>query len=61
MSSQILPFAEGIMINEGQGDGGLFKGVLVRYMIQLILNKGIDAGDQQKFVVFLKNNAQRFG
>jgi predicted alpha-1,6-mannanase (GH76 family) len=50
--------AEGIMINEGQGDGGLFKGVLVRYMIQLILNKGIDAGDQQKFVVFLKNNAQ---
>ena len=50
--------AEGILINEGQGDGGLFKGVLVRYMIQLILNKGIDTGDQQKFVVFLKNNAQ---
>jgi hypothetical protein len=40
------------------GSRGLFKGILVRYMIQLILSKGIDAGDQQKFVVFLKNNAQ---
>ena len=48
----------GVLIDEGQGDGGLFKGVLVRYMIQLTLSKGIDAGDQQKFVVFLKNNAQ---
>ena len=48
----------GVLKDEGQGDGGLFKGVLVRYMIQLILTKGIDAGDQQKFVVFLKNNAQ---
>jgi len=48
----------GVLKDEGQGDGGLFKGVLVRYMIQLILDKGIDAGDQQKFVVFLKNNAQ---
>jgi predicted alpha-1,6-mannanase (GH76 family) len=48
----------GVLKDEGQGDGGLFKGVLVRYMIQLILSKGIDAGDQQKFVVFLKNNAQ---
>lgn len=48
----------GILKDEGQGDGGLFKGILVRYMIQLILDKGIDTGDQQKFVVFLKNNAQ---
>lgn len=48
----------GVLKDEGQGDGGLFKGVLVRYMIQLILSKGVDAGDQQKFVVFLKNNAQ---
>lgn len=48
----------GVLKDEGQGDGGLFKGVLVRYMVQLILSKGVDAGDQQKFVVFLKNNAQ---
>ena len=48
----------GILKDEGQGDGGLFKGILVRYMIQLILDTGIDTGDQQKFVVFLKNNAQ---
>jgi predicted alpha-1,6-mannanase (GH76 family) len=48
----------GVLKDEGQGDGGLFKGILVRYMVQLVLAKGIDAGDQQKFVVFLKNNAQ---
>ena len=50
--------SSGILKDEGQGDGGLFKGVLVRYMIQLILAKGVDQGVQQKLVTFLKNNAQ---
>ena len=50
--------SSGILKDEGQGDGGLFKGVLVRYMTQLIINKGIDAGDRDKLVLFLKNNAQ---
>src|SRR5690606_14620825 len=27
---------EGVLRNEGQGDGGLFKGILVRYLTELI-------------------------
>jgi predicted alpha-1,6-mannanase (GH76 family) len=48
----------GILKDEGQGDGGLFKGVLVRYLTQLILCKGIPQRDKQKFIGFLKTNAQ---
>ena len=48
----------GILKDEGQGDGGLFKGILVRYMTQLILCKGVAQGDKEKFILFLKNNAQ---
>ncbi len=48
----------GILNDEGQGDGGLFKGILVRYMVQLILANDISQGDKDKFIAFLKNNAQ---
>ena len=36
----------------------LFKGILVRYMTQLILCKGVAQGDKEKFILFLQNNAQ---
>ena len=48
----------GLLRDEGQGDGGLFKGVFVRYFVQLILNKNLDAGTRNKYILFLKNNAQ---
>jgi predicted alpha-1,6-mannanase (GH76 family) len=57
ISSAILA-PSGILNNEGQGDGGLFKGVFVRYFVQLILSKGLDAGSRNNYVLFLKNNAQ---
>lgn len=57
LSSPILA-PSGLLKNEGQGDGGLFKGVFVRYLIQLILDKGLDATTQQNYVLFLQNNAQ---
>jgi predicted alpha-1,6-mannanase (GH76 family) len=50
--------SSGILKDEGQGDGGLFKGVLVRYMTQLILNKSVDAGVRSNLIQFLRNNAQ---
>ena len=50
--------SNGLLHDEGQGDGGLFKGVFVRYFTQLILCKGLDATSQGRFVLFLKNNAQ---
>ena len=48
---------EGILRDEGQGDGGLFKGILVRYFTDLILMDEINASDKESFVEFLEFNA----
>lgn len=48
----------GILNDEGAGDAGLFKGIFVRYFIQLILNKDIDPGYRTRFITYLKNNAE---
>lgn len=48
----------GLLRDEGQGDGGLFKGVFVRYFVLLIQNKNLDSGTRNKYLLFLQNNAQ---
>lgn len=48
----------GLLRDEGQGDGGLFKGVFVRYFVLLIQNKNLDSGTRNKYLLFLENNAQ---
>jgi predicted alpha-1,6-mannanase (GH76 family) len=48
----------GILKDEGQGDGGLFKGIFVRYLTLLINQPELSAGDREKYVTFLKFNAQ---
>jgi predicted alpha-1,6-mannanase (GH76 family) len=50
--------SEGILKDEGQGDGGLFKGILVRYFTELIQQPTINSTDKEKFANFLKFNAQ---
>lgn len=52
--------SEGLMRDEGQGDGGLFKGILVRYFTELIQHPTINSTDKEKFVTFLKFNATTF-
>lgn len=52
--------SEGLLRDEGQGDGGLFKGILVRYFTELIQHPTINATDKEKFANFLKFNAQTF-
>jgi len=52
--------SEGLLRDEGQGDGGLFKGILVRYFTELIEQPTINATDKEKFIAFLKFNAQSF-
>ena len=52
--------SEGILRDEGQGDGGLFKGTLVRYFTELIQHPTINATDKEKFADFLKFNAETF-
>lgn len=47
-----------ILRGEGSGDGGLFKGILVRYLIQLIKEGNLDQTTQAKYVNFLKKNGE---
>lgn len=48
----------GILKGENTGDGGLFKGIFVRYMGQLIMRGGLDAGTKDLYVKYLKANGQ---
>ncbi|MBU2906704.1 glycoside hydrolase family 88 protein [Arenibacter algicola] len=48
---------EGLMRDEGQGDGGLFKGILVRYFTELIQLSDLNSADRKTFVDFLRYNA----
>ncbi|NHA02367.1 glycosyl hydrolase family 76 [Mucilaginibacter sp. HC2] len=48
----------GILKNEGQGDGGLFKGVVVRYLTLLVELPDLDANNKAKYANFLQQNAQ---
>jgi predicted alpha-1,6-mannanase (GH76 family) len=51
-------FNDNLLRDEGGGDGGLFKGVFVRYLTQLILAPGMVSSDKQRYANFLKHNAQ---
>jgi predicted alpha-1,6-mannanase (GH76 family) len=52
--------SEGLLKDEGQGDGGLFKGILVRYFTELIEQPTINSTDKESFAAFMKFNAQSF-
>lgn len=49
---------EGLMRDEGQGDGGLFKGILVRYFTRLIQQPDISESNRDDFITFLEFNAK---
>lgn len=48
----------GLLKSEGQGDGGLFKGILVRYLTLLILKEDVSPTDRAAYAKFLKYNAE---
>lgn len=48
----------GILKSEGQGDGGLFKGIAIRYLTLLVELNDLDAADKTKYSAFLQKNAQ---
>ena len=52
--------SEGLLRDEGQGDGGLFKGVFVRYFTDLILQPDLDDQTREDFVKFMRFNAETF-
>src|SRR5690606_24855062 len=40
--------SDGILKDEGQGDGGLFKGILIRYLTLLVENPDLDQPKREK-------------
>jgi predicted alpha-1,6-mannanase (GH76 family) len=48
----------GIMRNSDNGDGGLFNGIGVRYLVLLIQTSGLPAGKRDAYVNYLKKNAE---
>lgn len=49
--------ANRILNTEGNEDLALFKGIFIRYFVQLIQTPGLDSATKQRFVLFLKYNA----
>lgn len=49
--------ANRILNTEGNQDLALFKGIFIRYFVQLIQTPGLDSATKQRFVLFLKYNA----
>lgn len=59
LSDNVLTnFTDNLLRDEGGGDGGLFKGVFVRYFTQLILTDGMLSSNRNRYVTYLKHNAQ---
>jgi predicted alpha-1,6-mannanase (GH76 family) len=48
----------GILRDEGGGDGGLFKGVFIRYFTRLVVDGGLEASKKQQYINYLKTNAE---
>lgn len=48
----------GILKAEGDGDGGLFKGILVRYLTRFSGSNGLEAKKRQQYRSFLRQNAR---
>lgn len=53
-----LSTTERLLKDEGEGDGGLFKGIFVRYFTQLILNENVSASVRNRYSIFIEHNAK---
>jgi len=47
-----------VLKSEGTGDGGLFKGIFVRYFTELIQQDRLDAAVKKRYIQFLQYNAE---
>lgn len=48
--------ADRLLRDEGGGDGGLFKGIFVRYFTNLILHPDLPDAYRKRYMAYLKNN-----
>ena len=54
--ASMLDLGNNILRDEGNGDGGLFKGIFMRYFTLLIQEPTLDEGYKKKFTTFFNNN-----
>ena len=47
-----------ILKDEGSGDGGVFKGIFIRYFVELIQQDRLDVGAKRRYTQFLNVNAE---
>lgn len=53
----LTPPPEHILRDEGGGDGGLFKGVFIRYFTKLILSNDLPLSKKDEYLAYLRRNA----
>lgn len=56
-NSSMIDTGNNVLRDEGTGDGGLFKGIFMRYFSRLILEPDLNADYARKFMTFFNNNA----
>ncbi|MBS3776301.1 MAG: glycosyl hydrolase family 76 [Bacteroidales bacterium] len=56
--NSLTDYSGRLLKDEGGGDGGLFKGIFVRYLTQLIQLSDLPASDRKRYVNFLEHNAE---
>ncbi|HEX9509566.1 MAG TPA: glycoside hydrolase family 76 protein [Puia sp.] len=57
LNSPSLTTSDRLLKDEGNGDGGLFKGIFIRYFTQLLLNKDLPDDTKARYLSFFKLNA----
>jgi predicted alpha-1,6-mannanase (GH76 family) len=49
---------DGVLRDEGNGDGGLFKGIFIRYFTELIRQEQLESDVREGYAQFLRHNAE---
>lgn len=57
-SASNIDVSHNLLRHEGDGDGGLFKGIFMRYYVKLLLEKDLDETYRTKFIKFFNHNAE---
>ncbi|KAA6348924.1 hypothetical protein EZS27_003635 [termite gut metagenome] len=55
--SNLVNQTDALLKHEGTGDGGLFKGIFIRYFTDLILQEHLNITDKTRFIQFIEHNA----
>lgn len=56
--TKLIDTSNNILRDEGNGDGGLFKGIFIRYFVTLITVPELDENFRTKYITFFNHNAE---